>query len=150
MYAFMPHPPAPKRMFETKVRVIYGDTDQMGVVYYANYFRYFEAGRTEFFRACGGSYRHMERDGFGLPVTEAQCEYLASARFDDLVVVQVTLDEIRRASLRFGYLALRETDGKRLARGHTWHACVDTSGKPARLPPQVVRLLTGDSTPPTA
>jgi acyl-CoA thioester hydrolase len=132
------------RAFETSLRVIYGDTDQMGVVYYANYFRYFEAGRTEFFRSCGGTYLELEKTGFGLPVIEAHCDYKVSAKFDDLVVVKTWVDELRRASLRFGYEARRHRDDVTLATGHTWHACVAASGKPARLPPAVVRLLTGD------
>ena len=89
-------------MFETTIRVIYGDTDQMGVVYYANYLRYFEAGRTELFRSRGSTYLAMEQSGFGLPVVEAHCEYRVSAKFDDLVVVRTQVDELRRASLRFG------------------------------------------------
>jgi len=141
-----PAAPAP-RAFETRIRVIYGDTDQMGVVYYANYLRYFEAGRTEFFRSCGGTYLEMEKTGFGLPVIEAHCEYKVSAKFDDVVVVRTWVDEIRRASLLFRYAARREGDGTLLAIGHTWHACVAAGGKPARLPPAVVRLLTGESSP---
>ena len=134
---------APQRAFETKVRVIYGDTDQMGVVYYANYFRYFEAGRTEFFRSCGGTYLEMEKTGFGLPVVEAHCDYKVSARFDDVVVIKTWVEELRRASLRFDYQARRESDQVLLATGHTVHACVALGGKPVRLPEAVVRLLTG-------
>ncbi len=134
----------PPRAFETKIRVIYGDTDQMGVVYYANYFRYFEAGRTEFFRSCGGTYLEMEKTGFGLPVVEAHCEYRVSAKFDDVVIVKTWVGELRRASLLFRYSARREADGIELATGHTWHACVAVGGKPARLPQAVVRLLSGE------
>src|SRR6266851_6351472 len=71
---------------EARVRVIYGDTDQMGVVYYANYFRYFELGRSEYLRARGASYRDFERDGWFLPVVEASCSYRSSARFDAKVM----------------------------------------------------------------
>lgn len=131
------------RAFETKLRVIYGDTDQMGVVYYANYFRYFEAGRTEFFRSCGGTYLEMEKTGFGLPVVQASCDYRVSARFDDVVVIKTWVEQMRRASLRFAYEARREADGLLLATGHTTHACVGHGGKPVRLPEAVVRLLTG-------
>ncbi len=131
------------RAFETKLRVIYGDTDQMGVVYYANYFRYFEAGRTEYFRSCGGTYLEMEKTGFGLPVVHASCDYRVSAKFDDVVVIKTWVDELRRASLTFAYEARREADGVLLATGHTIHACVGERGKPVRLPEAVVRLLTG-------
>lgn len=124
---------------DAQVRVIYGDTDQMGVVYYANYFRYFEFARSELFRARGGSYVRMEQEGFGLPVVDAAAAYKAPARYEDLLTVRVSVAELRRASLRFEYLVLR--DGRELARGHTVHACVGPKGKPAGLPEWVVRLL---------
>ena len=70
-------------MFQARVRVIYGDTDQMGVVYYANYLRYFEFARSELLRAHGRSYRDMEAEGLSLPVVEATCRYVAPARYED-------------------------------------------------------------------
>ena len=76
-------------MFQAQVRVIYGDTDQMGVVYYANYLRYFELARSELLRAHGKSYREMEAEGFSLPVVEATCRYLAPERYEDLLLVGV-------------------------------------------------------------
>ncbi len=121
------------------VRVIYGDTDQMGVVYYANYFRYFEFARSELFRARGGSYVRMEQEGFGLPVVEASASYKSPARYEDLLTIRVSVGELRRASMRFDYRVLR--DGAPLAQGHTIHACVGPKGKPAGLPDWVVRLL---------
>lgn len=126
-----------------KVRVIYGDTDQMGVVYYANYFRYFEASRAEYFRARGGAYTEVEREGFGLPVVAAHCDYKAPARYDDLLVVDVHVAELRRASLRFDYEVRREADGAVLATGHTVHACVGPKGRPTGLPPSVTSFLRG-------
>lgn len=125
-----------------KVRVIYGDTDQMGVVYYANYFRYFELSRSEYFRARGGHYAEVERQGFGLPVVAAHCDYRAPARYDDVLLVDVHVAELRRASLRFEYEVRREADGTVLATGHTVHACVASqSGRPVGLPPSVTALL---------
>ncbi len=124
-----------------KVRVIYGDTDQMGVVYYANYFRYFELSRSEYFRARGGNYTEVERQGFGLPVVAAHCDYRAPARYDDVLLVDVHLAELRRASLRFEYEVTREVDGARLATGHTVHACVGPTGRPVGLPASITALL---------
>jgi acyl-CoA thioester hydrolase len=129
-------------MVTTDIRVIYGDTDQMGVVYYANYLRYFEAGRNEFIRARGLRYRDFEA-GFGLrlPVVEAQVSYRAPARYDDLLEVETSLVEVKRASARFGYRILRE--GEVVATGHTVHACVDLEGRIQRMPPDLVARLAG-------
>src|SRR5512132_2760918 len=120
-------------MFEAHVRVIYGDTDQMGVVYYANYFRYFELARGEYLRARGGSYGALERDtGLTLPVVEASCEYKAPARYEDLLVIRAEVSEVRRASLAFRYEIRRQAEGKLLCTGRTVHACVRPDGRPTR------------------
>jgi len=128
-------------MVSTRIRVIYGDTDQMGVVYYANYLRYFEAGRSEFIRAKGLRYRDFE-EAFGLllPVAEASVRYRSPARYDDLLDLEVSLGEVRRASARFDYRLLRE--GTLLASGQTLHACVDQEGRVHRLPPALLEKLT--------
>ena len=133
-------------MIATQLRVIYGDTDQMGVVYYANYLRYFEAGRNEFIRAKGMRYRDFEeRYSLMLPVTEASVRYLAPARYDDLLSLETSLEEIRRASACFAYRLIRE-DQQLLATGRTVHACVDLEGKLRRLPEELVtRLSTGEA-----
>ena len=129
-------------MVKTEIRVIYGDTDQMGVVYYANYLRFFEAGRNEFIRARGMRYRDFEVDhGLRLPVTEAQVRYRTPARYDDLLTVETTLVELRRASARFGYRVLRGEEV--LATGATVHACVDLEGRVQRLPAALVARLGG-------
>ncbi len=126
---------------EAKLRVIYGDTDQMGVVYYANYFRYFEFSRSELFRARGGNYTELEKAGYGLPVVLAHCDYKRPAKYEDLLVIRVHVAELRRASLRFEYAVTRDGDDTVLATGHTVHACVGPSGKPTGLPESVVKLL---------
>jgi acyl-CoA thioester hydrolase len=129
-------------MNEARLRVIYGDTDQMGVVYYANYFRYFEFARSEYFRAKGGSYRDLEREGALLPVVEAHCDYKSSALYDDLLLIRTRVSELKRASLTFSYELFREGHLERpLCTGHTRHACVGRDGRPARLPEALVRLL---------
>lgn len=131
-------------MVRTEIRVIYGDTDRMGVVYYANYLRYFEAGRTEFLRAKGLSYRDFEETArLLLPVVEAGVAYRLPARYDDLLAVETSLTEVRRASARFGYRVLRGVD--LLATGHTVHACVDLEGKIRRMPADLLaRMSVGE------
>jgi acyl-CoA thioester hydrolase len=124
----------------TELRVIYGDTDQMGVVYYANYLRFFEAGRNEFIRAKGLRYRDFE-EGYALrlPVTEASVRYHLPARYDDLLRLETSLAELRRASAAFAYRLVR--DGQLLATGRTVHACIDLDGKVRRLPEALVARL---------
>jgi acyl-CoA thioester hydrolase len=127
-------------LVRTELRVIYGDTDQMGVVYYANYLRFLEAGRNEFIRAHGLRYRDFEeRFGLRLPVAEAKVSYRMPARYDDVVAIETSLAELKRASVRFEYRILREEQV--LATGETVHACVDLDGRVRRLPPELVALL---------
>jgi acyl-CoA thioester hydrolase len=129
-------------LVRTDIRVIYGDTDQMGVVYYANYLRFFEAGRNEFIRERGLRYRDFEeRFGLRLPVAEAAVSYRMPARYDDLITVETSLEEVRRASARFGYRILREDDV--IATGHTVHACVDLDGRIRRMPAELLARLSG-------
>jgi acyl-CoA thioester hydrolase len=129
-------------MVRTQLRVIYGDTDQMGVVYHANYLRFFEAGRNEYLRAQGARYRDVEaRHGVRLPVVDAQISYRQPAHYDDVVTIETALVKVGRASVRFEYRALREVD--LLATGHTVHACVDLEGKVVPLPAEVAALLRG-------
>ncbi len=111
-------------MVEARLRVIYGDTDQMGVVYHANYFRYFEFSRMEFFRARGGNYRELEEQGFQLPVVEATAQYKAPARYDDLLVIRPILSELRRASLTFTYELFREGEPSSLLCTGQHRACL--------------------------
>ena len=135
-------------MVRTDLRVIYGDTDQMGVVYYANYLRFFEASRNEFIRAKGLRYRDFEAEyGLRLPVIEAHVSYKQPARYDDLVTIEISLGEVRRASARFDYRLLRGEE--LLATGHTMHACVDLEGRVRRMPQELLaRLSEGEQLPP--
>lgn len=121
-------------------RVLYGDTDSGGVVYYANYLRYFEAGRTEFMREQLDSYRSLEEQGCILPVVECHVRYKASAGYDDLLVIETALVEAKAVSCRFNYRISRE-DGKLLALGYTVHAAVNRAGKLAKLPKDTVERL---------
>jgi len=115
-----------------EVRVIFGDTDQMGVVYYANYLRYFEGARAAYWRSLGKSYKDLEAWNVALPVIEAHCNYKRPAHYEDLLEVDVVVDEVRAASLRFTYTVYRGTDV--LATGHTRHAVIGANGRPRALP----------------
>jgi acyl-CoA thioester hydrolase len=128
-------------MFQARQRVIYGDTDQMGVVYYANYLRYFEHARNEFLRARGATYRAFEELGLMLPVVEVLVNYRAPARYDDVLLIATEVTSTSRVRLTFSYEVSREGATVVLCTGHTVHACVTTAGKPARLPEHVVRLV---------
>jgi acyl-CoA thioester hydrolase len=129
-------------MVEARLRVIYGDTDQMGVVYHANYFRYFEFSRMELFRAHGGNYREMEAQGFQLPIVEVAAQYKAPARYDDLLVIRPRVSELRRASVVFTYEVFREGEpSSLLCTGRTVHACMGRDGKLKRLPDTFSRLV---------
>lgn len=122
-------------------RVIYGDTDQMGVAYYANYLRWFEMGRTELLRQIGLPYSSIEEKGFFFPVIEVSCRYLKAARFDDEIAVETALTALSRVTLEFSYTITRKHDGQLLAEGATRHACVDREGKAIRITPFLENAL---------
>ena len=130
-------------------RVIYGDTDAAAVVYNANFLRFFEIGRTEMMRENVCSYREIEELGYVLPVTECYVRYKAPARYDDLLIIETRLIELKKVSCKFSYKILRtdsETGKEQLlAKGHTTHASVNRQGKltpfPADLIPRIQPLL---------
>ncbi|GAB4247170.1 MAG: thioesterase family protein [Deferrisoma sp.] len=130
-------------VIETSYRVIYGDTDTMGVVYYGTYLRLFEIGRNEYMRARGLTYREVEERGIQLPVTEARCRYLRPARYDDLLTIATRVTQARGARVRFDY-EIRSDDGTLLAQGHTEHGAVGPRGRPVRLPPDVLEALAAE------
>ena len=123
------------------MRVRYAETDQMHVVYYANYLVWFEVGRTDWLRETGWSYREMEADGVGLPVIEAHCEYRQPARYDDEIEVVTRARLLTPVRIRFDYEVIRRADGVVVAVGHTVHAAVDPAGRPCRLPDRVRAIL---------
>ena len=123
------------------LRVRYAETDQMGVVYYANYLVWFEIGRTEWLRVTGWTYREMEAEGLALPVIEAHCEYRQGARYDDEIAIRTTARLVSAVRLAFDYEIVRLADGAVLAVGHTVHATIDRGGRPVRLPGRVKELL---------
>jgi len=111
----------------------------MGVVYYANYFVWFEVARTDWLRETGWSYREMEADGVSLPVIEAHCDYRRPARYDDELEVRTQATLLSQIRIRFDYEVVRQ--GSVLSTGHTVHAAVDPAGRPCRLPPRVIGML---------
>lgn len=115
-------------------RIAYGETDCMGVVYYAQYFFLFERARSEFIRNKGVSYAEVEKRGVLLPVREANCRYRSPARYDDLVYARIAINEVKRASLRFVYEIWNEEKNRLIAEGSTQHAVVDANGKPCAIP----------------
>jgi len=115
-----------------ELRVIFGDTDQMGVVYYANYLRYFEASRADYWRGLGRSYRDLQAAQIALPVVEAHCKYRRSAYYEDLLAIEVEITELRAASMVFSYAVRR--DRELLAEGWTRHAVVGADGRARALP----------------
>jgi len=115
------------------VRVLFADTDAMGIVYYANYLKWFETGRVELMRSLGMAYRELTGIGVHLPVTEASVRYLSPARYDDFLDIHAEVRGFRRASISFGYRIKRE-DGALLADGSTVHAFTDGDGKIVRVP----------------
>jgi len=124
-----------KRVSETRVRVRYAETDQMGVVYHANYLVWFEVGRVEFIRQLGLDYKSMEQDdGCGIAVVQVEARYRAPARYDDELVIETRLVSARGAVVRFGYRILRVADGMLLCEGESGHVVVDKDMKRRRLP----------------
>jgi acyl-CoA thioester hydrolase len=122
-----------------EICVIFGDTDQMGVVYYANYLRYFESARSAYWRAKGRSYKDLEAAGIALPVVEAHVHYRRPAHYEDLLEVDVEIGELRTASMRFVYTVRRGIEI--LADGFTRHAVIGPTGKPRALPDPLRDML---------
>lgn len=126
---------------ETEYRVIYGDTDQMGIAYYANYLRWFEIGRTELLRAWQMPYQRLEsEEGIWLPVSEVSCKYLAPARYDDLVIIQAELDPRIKGSMKIDYRIVNHDRKVVHATGYTRHAFMNREGRVTR-PPAFIREL---------
>ena len=126
----------------TEVRVRYAETDQMGVVYYANYLVWFEIGRTDFCLQHGFAYHDMEQeDGLYIMVAEARCRYKAPARYDDEIEVRTRLTGMRRRVLVFGYEIYKPRTDEVIAEGETVHVITDRNGRPRTLPDKYRELL---------
>ena len=123
----------------SRVRVRYAETDQMGVVYHANYFVWFEVGRTDWLRTFGVTYRDLEAEGFLLPVIEAHCEYRTSARYDDDLRITSTARLVSPVRVAFDYEITSPV--ATIATGHTVHATLDRQGRPVRVPARIKELI---------
>ena len=127
---------------ETRIRVRYAETDQMGVVYHANHFIWFEVGRVELLRQFGFNYKNMEReDDCFIAVVDAHCRYRASVHYDDEVIVRTYLKHVREKVIRFGYELRRAETGELLAEGETTHIVADSKMKPRALPEKYMRVF---------
>ena len=127
--------------FEIEFRVRYGETDQMGVVYHAEYLAWCEMGRTEYIRALGLPYAEMERRGTALAVAEASLRYHAPARYDDVVRVRTTLVRVGSRAIEFEYLVTNASTGTRLATARTTLVGMDRQGRAMTLPSDIRAIL---------
>ena len=137
--------PAPLSV-EARVRVRYAETDQMGVVYHANYLVWMEVGRVEYCRASGFRYRDLEAEGILLAVVEASCRYLAPALYDDEIVIRTTIEEATPRLVRFGYRMFSSESGRLLAEGFTKHVFCGRDRRATKLPKQFHHIF-GVQTP---
>jgi len=126
---------------EINVRVRYQETDQMGIVYYSNYFVYFEMGRIEFLRDMGISYAEIEKENVFLAVTDAHCKYKSPAMFDDLLVVKTCLSKMKLARIEFSYEIRRVNEDTLIAEGSTLLACLGINKKPMAIPEKIRNVL---------
>jgi acyl-CoA thioester hydrolase len=127
-------------MSESRFRVRYAETDQMGMAYYANYLIWMEVGRGDFCRECGFSYRDLEREEqIFLTVAEANCRYLAPARYDDEILVETEASRIGSRVVEFAYRI--KSGSTLLAEGRTVHVVIGRDGKPRSMPDRYVQLL---------
>ncbi|MDR0977813.1 MAG: acyl-CoA thioesterase [Endomicrobium sp.] len=126
-------------MNSLQLRISYADTDQMGMVYYANYLTFFERGRTELFRNIGINYKIIEERGFYFPVIHAECRYLSPAKYDDIIEIETKISDITAASITYNYEI--KCRGKLLVTGKTKHPFVNKDLKPVRFPKDIKEIL---------
>ncbi|HYB59904.1 MAG TPA: thioesterase family protein [Methylomirabilota bacterium] len=137
--------------FDTLVRVRYAETDQMGVVYHANYFLYFEIGRTEYIRSIGVEYKKMEtEDDCFFVVASAKIRHLRPARYDDLLRIRTRITEANRRTARISYEVFNDASGELLTRGETYHVFCDHLGRPKLLPEKYRRYFEPEARPASA
>jgi acyl-CoA thioester hydrolase len=131
-------------MHAVEFRVRYPETDQMGVVYHANYLHWCDIGRTEYLRARGATYADLERAGMLLAVSEATLRYHASARYDQIVRIETTLRDVRSRALTFDYSIVHAETRERFVTASTVLVSLDTGGRPVQLPVETRELLRRD------
>ena len=131
-------------MADYQHRVLYGDTDQMGVVYYANYLRFFEGARNEWIRGLGVPYTEIEKRGIMLPVVDAAVKYARPAKYDDVLEIALVVTHTR-VRVRFDYVVRRAGEEAPLVTGHTVHVCLGREGRVVRAPDWLLAALEGHS-----
>ena len=124
-----------------RIRVRYGETDQMGHAYYANYLFWFEQARGAWCRDRGFTYKSLEAEGIFLPVVEVHVNYRGEIKYDELITVEVWVSELRRAAIRFDYRILNEETGKVTTEGYTWHVVMGSERKAISIPESMKLLL---------
>jgi acyl-CoA thioester hydrolase len=123
-------------------RIYYADTDHEGVVYYANYLRWFEMGRTEILRRYGFDYSDIEKRDLIVPVVEVKCIYKQSAKYNDVIIIKTTIENIGNSSIKFHYEIMRKNDNKLLAEGYTVNVFVNTKTmKSTKIPEELRKSL---------
>lgn len=127
--------------FDIELRVRYAETDQMGVVYHANYLVWCEMGRTDFIRRLGMTYAEMERGGVSLAVSELSARFHAAAKYDDLIRVRTSLGDVRSRMISFDYVISNAESNQRLVSARTALVCLDRNGKPTSLPAELRELF---------
>jgi acyl-CoA thioester hydrolase len=136
------------RWYETRFRVRYAETDQMGVVYYANFLIWMELGRAEYCRAAGIRYRDMEMDdGILLAVVDAHCRYLYPARYDEEITVKTWVAKANQRMVEFQYEIRNAESGRQLASGETKHMFLSAGMRPAKLPEKYLEMFGVTSVP---
>ena len=127
---------------ETEQRVYYADTDQGGVVYYANYLKWFEIGRTEILRKIGYDYSDFEKQGLIAPVVEVKCNFKFPAQYDEIIIIKTSIENIGNSSIKFIYKIIRKKENKLLAEGYTVNVFVDMkTKKSANIPEKLKKVL---------
>ena len=129
------------KYYDFEYRVRYGDTDKMGISYYGHYFTWFEAARTEYFRALGLPYTECEKKGYYLPVVETGAKYFSPSTYDDLVVVRTSVNKTGKTSLHFQYRVFNKETQKLIVTGFSVHAFVDKNMKPVRMPEEIRKIV---------
>ena len=129
---------------EERIRVRYGETDQMGHAYYANYLLWFEQARGAWCRDRGFTYKGIEESGYKLPVVEVWVRYRGEIKYDDTIRIDIHLAEIKRSSMKFEYEIVNETTGKSCTEGYSWHVLVEDGMKAVAIPSDIRDLLMRD------
>jgi len=124
----------------TIIKPRYAETDQMGIIYHANYIVWFEVARTDFFKELGYSYKRLENENIILPVLEVNCKYLKAAKYDEEVIIKTSLRFFKGIRLGLNYVIIDKLTGDKLVEGHTIHGFVDKNLKPINIKKKNVEI----------